>query len=345
MSDPSNFVRNPPSVIVKVRNTSQESMNGQLGVVIQYNEDRGRYLVHMAQTQQTIALKPENLVQGSIIDQVKAQYLLLSKDPRVRQEIQKYYSLVQSTLPASIKPEYAAVGLGLLLLLGMFVIGFTRVLMMITLLVFLGLIVGPDVFGGGRVTFNWRIIAAKFPSRCRVVLEQTIPIARGKVSDNMAAGIIVVLLLFSARAIFLPGASRDLQSSTPAIGAKATVSVHAAYKLGFDDARLGKDFGSSLPESAAALSSSSIYDDNLRPIDYRGADFASYSPPKPWYHKLGMWQIMSIFNIARTLFEIGRDPVSGSFSAQLAMANLQQAPPMKLGLLGFSVYGILKVFF
>ena len=345
MSDPSNFVRNPPSVIVKVHSTSQASMNGQLGVVVQYNEERGRYLVHLANTQQTIALKPENLVLGNMIDQAKAQYLLLSKDPRVRQEIQKYYLLVQSKLPSGVRPEYAAIGLGLLIFSGMLVIGFTRVLMMISMILLVGFIVGPDVFVGGRVNLNWKTIAANFPGRCRVLLDQTLPMARGKISDNVAAGIIVILLLFSGRAIFMPRSSGGVPSIPPtAIPAKNTVSVHAAYKLGFDDASLGKDFGSSLPESAPALSASSIYDDNLPPLD-RDSDFFTYAPPRYWYSKLGVWQMMSILNVARTVFELGRDPVSGYFSLPLVVANLQQAPPMQLGLLGFSVYNIVKVFF
>ena len=346
MSDPSNFVRNPPSVIVKVHSTSQASMNGQLGVVVQYNEDRGRYLVHLANTQQTIALKPENLVQGNMIDQAKAQYLFLSKDPRVRQEIQKYYLLAQSKLPPGVRPEYAAIGLGLLIFSGVFVFGFTRVLMMISLTLLLGFIIGPDVFVGGRVNLNWKTVVANFPGRCRVLLDQTLPMARGKVSDNVAAGIIIMLLLFSARSIFLPRASRSVPTLQPtSVPAKNGLAVHDAYKLGFDDARLGKDFGSSLPESAPVLSLSSIYDDNLPPLDYRGSDFLGYAQPKSWYAKLGVWQMMSAMNVARTLFELGRDPVSGYFSLPLVVANLQQAPAMQLGLLGFSVYNILKVFF
>jgi hypothetical protein len=339
MSDPSNFVRSPPSVIVKVLNTSQPSINGQLGLVIQFNQDRGRYLVHIAQTQQTISLKPENLVQGNMIDQVKAQYLLLSKDPRVQQEVQKYYSLAQSKLPSTVKPEQAAIGLGLLVLLGMYFFGFTRVLMMITMILLLGVIIGPDVVAGGRVNFNWRIIAANFPSRCRGLIEQTMPMVQGKVSDKVATGIIVMLLLFSARAIFLPLASRSVPTSPPPkFAERNTFSREAAYKLGYDDASLGKEFGTSLTESSAELPSSSIYDDY-------GTDFSAYAHPRPWYSKLGMWQIMSIFNIGRTLSELGSDSATGTFSPSVAIMNLRIAPPMKLGLLAFSIYNVVKVFF
>jgi hypothetical protein len=349
-SDPSGFVQNPPSVIVKVQNTSQESMNGQLGVVVQFNADRGRYLVHMATTQQTIALKPENLVKGNMIDQAKAQYQMLTKDPRVRQEISKYYQLAVSKLPPGVKPEYAAGGVGLLFLLSIYFFGFTRMLMLLSLILMVGLIIGPDVFAtdGSNPQFKWRVIAANFPSRCRAILEQSVPMLRGKLSDKMAAGIVIFFLLVSARSIFLPSAPKPT-GSIPAAAATAAAttnmeSIEEAYKFGFDDATSGKDFGTSLPKPTAAAAPSSatnnIYgDDDLQPIDMpRMMD-------QPWYSKIGLWQGMSIFNIGRTLLEMGKDPTTGTFSPQLVIINLQQADPMRLGLLGFSVYNLVKVFF
>ncbi len=344
-SDPSGLLSNPPSVIVKVQNTSQESMNGQLGVVVQYNADRGRYLVHMVGTQQTVALKPENLVKGNMLDQAKAQYLLLTKDPQVQQEISKYYSLIASKLPPRVKPEYAAGGLGVLLLLSMYFFGFTRIIMLISLVLMIGLIIGPDVFVGERLQFDWRVIAANFPGRCREILEQMVPMAKGKLSDKMAAGIVLFLLLLSAKTIFVPYGKPAPQAPVARPGSFANkISMEEAYKLGFDDATIGKDFGTSLPKPSAPPVTS-IYDDDLQPIDLPGSDPYVFTAPKPWYSKLGMWQMMSVLNVGRMIVEMGKDPTTGAFSAPLAMANLRQADPMKLGLLGFSVYNIVKVFF
>lgn len=133
-TDPSDFVRNPPSVIVKVQNTSQESVNGKLGIVVQYTQERGRYLVHLTETQQSVALKPENLVKASMFEQAKAQYQQLTKDPQIKREITKYYNLAASKLPPNVKPEHAAAGFGVALLLAMYFVGFTRVLMVITMI-------------------------------------------------------------------------------------------------------------------------------------------------------------------------------------------------------------------
>lgn len=347
--DPSGFVRNPPSVIVKVQNTSQELLNGQLGVVVQFSADRGRYLVHMASTQQTVALKPENLVKGNMLDQAKAQYLILTKDPRVRQEISKYYQLAISKLPPGVKPEYAVGGLGLLMLLSIYFFGFTRMIMLISIVLMLGLIVGPDVFVNGSIQFNWRLIVANFPSRCRAVIEQSAPMLQGKLSNKMAAGIVLFLLVLSARSIFLPAARPPAPPASSAgsfpAAASSAASIEQAYKFGFDDATLGKEFGTSLPKPTTAppATAASMYDDDLQPINLPRNGFIE--APKPWYSKLGMWQIMSIMNIGRTIFQLGMDPMTGTFSPQMAMVNLQQADPMKLGLLGFSVYNVLKVFF
>jgi len=342
-SDPSGFVRNPPSVIVKVQGTSQETMNGQLGVVIQFNADRGRYLVHMSNTQQTVALKPEHLVKGNMIDQAKAQFQLLTKNPQVKQEFMKYYNFIVSTLPPGVKPEYAAGGLGVLLLLISYFVGFTRVVMLMSLILMIGLIIGPDVFVNGRVQFQWRVVAAKFPARCRALLEQMVPMLQGKLSDKVAAAIVLFFLLASARSIVLPTASKAaVQPPVPSptgLGSSSSiskVSIEEAYKHGFQDASNGKEFGTSLPKPPAP-----IFDDPVELPSYT----AYAAPPQPWYSKLGIWQMMSIFNIGRTIHALGVDPSTGTFSAPLAVANLQQANPMQLGLLGFSIYSLIKVFF
>lgn len=350
-SDPSGFVRNPPSVIVKVQGTSQEMMNGQLGVVIQYNVERARYLVHMTNTQQTVALKAENLTKANMIDQAKAQFQLLTKNPQIKAEITKYYNLAVAKLPPGVKPEHLAGAMAVLLLLSFYFVGFTRMLMVISLLMMVGIVVGPDLIVNGRLQLNWRVIAANFPTRCRSLLEQMVPMLQGKLNDKVAAGIVVVFWLASARAILLPSAStaaapkppRPLTPSATATATASSVSIEEAYKFGFEDATGGKEFGTSMPKQQPQPVIN--YDEDLQPIPLTADDPYMYMPPKSWYSKLGMMQMMSVMNIGRTLYAMGADPATGTFSVPLAMANLQQANPMQLGLLGFSVYNILKIFF
>merc|ERR1712159_313985 len=47
-TDPLNILGNPPSTFVKVHGTSRDDVNGLLGLAIQYNSERGRYMVQMA---------------------------------------------------------------------------------------------------------------------------------------------------------------------------------------------------------------------------------------------------------------------------------------------------------
>eukprot|EP00934_Nitzschia_sp_Nitz4_P007179 Nitzschia sp. Nitz4//scaffold24_size164493//121820//122899//NITZ4_002343-RA/size164493-processed-gene-0.209-mRNA-1//1//CDS//3329544159//7169//frame0 len=355
-NDPSDLVRNPPSVIVKVQNTSQESVNGTLGIVVQYLPDRARYVVHMTESQQTVSFKPENLVKASMFEQAKAQYQQLTKDANLRREITNYYNLAASKLPPGVKPEYAAGGFGLFLLLAMYFVGFTRVLMFLSMIIMLGLIVAPDLVAHGNIP-NWRILANNFPMRCRQTIEQSIPMARGRLSDKVAAGIILFFLATTFMSAVMPAKKpvpkapmpppvTPLSTGTSSAGGILTAkSIEEAYKFGFDDATAGNAFGTSMPAAPTTTipqTSTSSYSD---PDDYYVPH--SYPPPsfgKPWYSKIGMWQVMAAMNIGRTLWELGRD-AHGVFSPQLAIARLQTAQPMQLGMLAFSVYNIVRVFF
>lgn len=55
-NDPSGYLTGSnPSTIVKLINTAREDMNNKLGIVVQFNSDRGRYLVHLTETQNVVA--------------------------------------------------------------------------------------------------------------------------------------------------------------------------------------------------------------------------------------------------------------------------------------------------
>jgi hypothetical protein len=59
--DPSNLVTSPPSVFVTVVNTGRHDINGLLGIVVSYNMEHERYLVHMTRSQSTMSLKKHHL--------------------------------------------------------------------------------------------------------------------------------------------------------------------------------------------------------------------------------------------------------------------------------------------
>ena len=123
------------------------------------------------------------------------------------------------------------------------------------------------------------------------------------------------------------------------------VSLEEAYKLGFEDATQGKDFGASTTAAAFANARRLERDDDedLDPLDY----ISSPPPTTPKQSSsFGFSQLMSIGFIYRTVTELGGNPVGGDgFSMERALANLRVMDTMKWGILGFSLYNLVKVFF
>lgn len=55
--------------------------------------------------------------------------------------------------------------------------------------------------------------------------------------------------------------------------------------------------------------------------------------------------MMSLVMVGRTLMQLGMNPAGGGgFDFQLALANFQTLPVWQQGLLGFSVYNVLRAF-
>jgi hypothetical protein len=91
--DPRGYVTVPPSVVVKVTGTGRNDINGLLGIVVSFNVERERYLVHMAKSQSTMALRKEHLSKASIVESYRAQMEQLQNDARVREKMSKYMNL------------------------------------------------------------------------------------------------------------------------------------------------------------------------------------------------------------------------------------------------------------
>jgi hypothetical protein len=342
MSDPNGFVSNPPSTYVKILSTAREEMNGQFGLVTGFSSERGRYVLILCQTGSQVMLKPENLGPTSSMEKYQAQYQQLRNDPRVQQQIRSFYDKAQQQLGGT-KPEYAAAGLGIVLLVMIFVIGFTKMIMLTSLVVLLGLIVAPDVSSFG--IRNWKLIVRNFPRRCRETIEQTVPAARGRVTDRMALGLVVVMLAMVGKTLVSSTVRAPPASPlprTPAVAVStisSSASLEEAYELGFSDATEKLPFGTSSLES---LKTSPPNPPINHDIDY---DYIPSSvPPKSSGGGFGFGTAMSLLMIGRTVMQLGMGP-SGIFDVQMVMANLQTLPVYQQGLLGFSVYNVLRAFF
>lgn len=349
-SDPSSFLSNPPSTVVKVINTSRPEVNGLLGIAVQFDVSRGRYLVHMVIDQHTMALKPENLVKASTIESYKAQYEQLRRDPRVKGEVTKYYNLVQSKL--GIKPEYVAGVTFATIIAGVLLFGFTKTLMLLSTALLILVVAGPDLVNGS----DYKTVLRNFPMRSREAVEQSVPFLKGKINNKMATGIVALMVLLCLQSlIFSSGArkaaavvAKGSATSAPLV-AISKVQLEEAYKLGFDDASAGKNFEFSslqaLIEARKLAEMDAELDQEFATGGYAPVPSNMATPPKrSFISKLGFSQAMSAFYLYRTVMEIGTN-ADGSFSPELFIAQVRTQEVWKLGILGFTLYNLLKVFF
>jgi hypothetical protein len=143
--DPSGYVTSPPSVIVKVVGTARDDINGLLGLVGSFNMDREQYLVHMTESQSTMALKKENLTRANMIEFCQCQFQQLRNDPRVREKFAYYVSVCrQYVAPMDLSKVIGGIACGWLYLL--FRAGIAKTIMFTLLTILLLVMIAPDVF-------------------------------------------------------------------------------------------------------------------------------------------------------------------------------------------------------
>jgi hypothetical protein len=348
-TDPSSFLSSPPSTVVKVVNTSRAELNGLLGIAVQFDAGRGRYLIHMVGDQQTMALKPENLVKASTFESLKAQYDQLSKDPRVKKEITKYYNLVQSK--TGVKPEYFAGSMVACILVGVYFLGFTKVLMLLSTVLLIAIVAAPDLVTG----VDLKTVISNFPMRSREAMEQSVPFLKGKLTNLMAVSVVALMVILCFKSLIFTKGTGKAAASLASKSKTAVASVSAlsreqlenAYKFGFDDASNGKDFGFSsvdvLVKANNVASLDATVADEYIAGGYSTADYAP-PPQRSFVSKIGISQAMSAFYLYRTAMEIGVD-AHGTFSPQFFMAQLRTQEVWRLGILGFTLYNLVKVLF
>ncbi|GAX11621.1 hypothetical protein FisN_1Lh013 [Fistulifera solaris] len=340
-SDPNGWVTNPPTTVVKIQNTSRADRNGALGIVLQYAADRQRYIVHMAVSQDQIALKAENLVKASWMEQMAGQYQLLRNDRNVQRYVQNATQQIQQR--TGLPLHYAGVAACVLLLVVIYFVGFTRVLMVISFTLLLVTIVAPD-WGSSRQT-----MLRNFPQRCRERIQE-IPYVGSQIASNqyMSTAFMGLILVFFVRSI-IPSFSSSAPSmlnlhddfSAQSASSSAARFLYEDtlkeryYKLGYDDAKELKPFGVSLNEAMAADERPSLVE--MPPMD-SSFGYTAKKPAKSWYQHLGI--IMSAAYVFRTVSTLGTDPSTGRFSVQTVRQNVATMEPMQMGLLGMAVYKI-----
>ncbi|KAG7373835.1 hypothetical protein IV203_012930 [Nitzschia inconspicua] len=363
--DPSGYLTSPPSTVVKVVGTARDDINGLLGIVMSYNMERERYLVHMTSSQSTMALKKENIQKASMVEKYRCQFQQLQNDPRVREKVAHYVRWCENQVqPYKLWHVLGAALLFAVIMLYFF--GFTKCLMMTSMFILLLVIVLPDILNKASPT----VILQRFPQRSREALEQQLPFLRGKLSDRMAVAIIMMVVAFTLQSLFVGSGSSTPTVSPPprpsgnapktalSTGAAASTTkemMEKYYHLGFQDAIDGKDKGFSIQEELKKLADVQrrllVAEEQEEPLaDVINDDFDYYPttpppPQKPLLSRLFSFSAMgSMFYIYRMLKEKGIDQSTGLFSVGQLAANLQHHTELwQQGMLLFSVYNLMRV--
>jgi hypothetical protein len=354
--DPMGYLTSPPSVVVKVVGTGRDDINGLLGIVLSYNIERERYLVHMATSQSIMALKKENIVKASLIEKYRCQWQQLQNDPRVREKVAHYIRWCeQQVQPYKLWHVVGAVALVLVTMLYLF--GFTRCLMMASLVMLLTVIVLPDVMN----KTPWKVMVQRFPTRSREALEQQLPFLKGKLSNRMALAAVMVIVAFTIQSMFVSRTSRPSTAATTTTTTTMPVMmdkemIQKYYQLGFQDAVDGKAKGHAIQEELDKISQvqqqrSLIQEDTSSDLLNDG-DFDYYTPPqsppppqKSTVSKLLNFSSMgSMYYIYRMLKEKGTDQSTNLFSVGQLAANLQHHTEWwQQAMLLFSVYNLIRI--
>lgn len=369
--DPSGYIKNPPSTVVKVVGTARDDINGLLGIVISYNVERERYLVHMPSSQSTMALKVQNLQLASTIEKYRAQFEQLRNDPRVREKVAHYIKMAQKYVKP-LKLSHAIGGGVVLLTLLVYLFGFTQMVMVVSLTTLLGVISGPDILAKRPI----KEILQNFPNRARETLCKQLPFLKNTLTNKMAVGIVLVLIAFTFQSLFLTGSGGGGGGTTtkPPPVSPSTMALSQSrldremiqrfYNMGFDDATNVMEHGHSLKpelqrllEEEASTTATGVGGvgsvDGLEPNSMGDGDdlYLTTSPLPPPQKKSIMSKLAnfstlgSLIYVYRILKEKGTEASTGLFSVGQLFANLQHHTEIwQQGILLFSLYNLFRIF-
>lgn len=272
-NDPRGWVQSPPTTFVQVVHTSQAALNHQFALVVAYEASKDRYIVVLTETQRQLALKPDNLQVCSKLEQFRAQYQMIRNSPEIQHQLRAVWGQVQRVAPFLRTPQQLFVGVGAILLVSFYLLGFSRTLLWLSFAAMVALVVGPIYTSNVR-----ELLWIRIPNRLKVLLRQSQWPFANYIADRdyLLAGLVAVVL-----AVFVSGMlprnatnatasasadpsswmSRYLSPSSSSIATSPTTAIPRTaldreqqnlYKLGFDDATNLLPFGHSLKLEAAA---------------------------------------------------------------------------------------------
>ena len=272
---------------------------------------------------QFLKLKPENLTEAGNIDQLKfgASCLFATAkayiaSPKVQTIGKDMISKMPPALQSKMTPNKALVSGGMVALLLIYMLyfilgklfGATKVFVFLSLVGLILAVSSPDWLEGMKANKPINLIVKSSAINFRRRWKENLINMTGynNISDNMALASFVFILLFSGKTLLArsPSSSSKMMPTNMAMGGGSNMQRSAMsnthdleyiYKLGWDDAKAGNEFGLSLPDDIVnpevpLPSTTSQYND-------KNFDYDDYNPPPlpPQNKSLGMGTMMSMF--------------------------------------------------
>jgi hypothetical protein len=341
------------SMVKIVSLVAKPELNGQVAIVQSWNGARSRYNVMLSSDPSVLlSLKGDNLSSNvGFVEKAKAsaytirgQAQQMWQDERTQEQIRRTHTSLQNRLPPGIKLEYVGLALVALFLYAVYKLGFSKTFLAISLVAMPVLVLMRDLVDGVR---DGPTLMRNFPMRCRETILQSVPFLDGKpwFTNRMASLVVMAFMLFGTKVLFTPIPT----NTTPRSNNPSTVStppsfdMEQIYKLGFDDATDGKEYGVSLPPSKPHVRMMDEEDDDLsfggEEPEWVGTTTSTTTPRSKG--RFGFSSILSVVFLGNQLRTLAMGP-DGRFNARLLVTNFQNLEPWRMGMFAFSCYRLAR---
>jgi len=289
-----------------------------------------------------------------MMEQTKNAATIMYNDPQLREKVRRAYTGLDHRLPSGVKPEHTAALLAFVFLVIIWQLGVVRTIFVLSFILLVGSVALPDILSGASA----KVIARNFPHRWKENLVKTTGLSW--ITDKMALGCLILLLLFVGKTLITPSGSNrvtpkyssstldlenSLQSTTDPIPSMANQwTIDDIYKMGFDDATEGLKYGDSLANIPSDISITHAPPQRTASSFSHNDDVNWNNIPESKKSKFGFGSAMALFAIGRVIKDMGFTS-DGRFDVQLLSANVKNMEPWKAGLFMLAIYRVISVFF
>jgi hypothetical protein len=326
-----------------------EFTNGRYTVVLFNAKDAAAGIVNGTASPQPQYLKiqPSSLAKASQIDQMRLSAAVAYETMKLFANHEAVVNvgrrLTPSPLRGRISPKQTlsilALLIGVLFLFMGYLVGFSKLLVGFSLLALLLVVSSPDWMRGMKEKKRTNlVIRQSFKNLGSRWKEMLVHSTGYNVSDKIAAGSLVLIVLWTAKILLTPSnRGAPIRQAGPSV-ASPKYDLEFIYKLGYEDGKSGDVFGASLPSDVMTSNTDST----------TTLDWDAYDPqplPRQSRPNLGMGTLLSMF----ALFRFGKDLVThpdGSVirDPNLIVMKLKALEPWRLGLMFMSLYRVVSAF-